>query len=131
MRRLSIALLLLIAGCTELKQPLSHSERPYAPCRTVIACIEVIHDSVSNNWDRPNSARNGMVVIVSLQFTHDGNLLNAGIESSSGNPSFDQSAIEAIEKSSPFREFKGLNRAEFEKHFEMLNIQFMPEDLSR
>ena len=56
---------------------------------------------VEARWLRPTSAKNGMTCIISIRTTPGGQVVDARVTKSSGDPSFDRSAEGAVRKASP------------------------------
>jgi len=91
--------------------------------------IALIQQTVVNYWSRPPSARNGMECELVVQLIPTGEVVNVQVIRSSGNPAFDASAVNAVQKAGAFPELQKLPSAEFEKNFRRLNLIFRPEDL--
>ncbi|MFT4613889.1 MAG: TonB family protein [Bacteroidia bacterium] len=89
----------------------------------------LIQGTVVNYWSRPPSARNGMETLLSIQLIPTGEVVSVQILQSSGNASFDRSAVNAVNKAGAFPELQKLPIAEFEKTFRRLRLLFRPEDL--
>ena len=88
-----------------------------------------IRATVSNHWRRPSSARNGMVVVLSIQLVPTGEVAGVSVLRSSGNQAFDRSAITAVEKAGRFPSVAELTDATFETNFREFQLIFKPEDL--
>lgn len=84
---------------------------------------------VSENWNRPESARRGMVVEVMVGFLPDGTISQVSLVRSSGNPAFDNSAIAAVRNVVRVREIQSLDRATYERLYRQRKMAFRPEDL--
>jgi colicin import membrane protein len=91
----------------------------------------IIHDVVSRNWIQPPSARNGMQVLVNIKLVPTGEIIASVVIQSSGDPIFDRSALQAVDKSGSFPELRDLPIAVFERNFRDFNLLFSPEDLLR
>lgn len=50
-----------------------------------------------------------------VSLNRSGEIVNTQVKRSSGDPDFDQECIQAVLKSSPFSEIRGLNDEEFEE----------------
>ncbi len=99
--------------------------------------IEVSHYStvltklVSQTWNRPLSARNGMTTTIEIRLSPFGQLQGYKIIKGSGNDAFDGSVVQAIKLAAPFVELKSLDRRIFDRYFRRITIRFSPEDLIR
>ena len=94
---------------------------------------DVIRRYVSQQWRRPPTARNGMVVEVRLSMLPTGQITDAVVIRSSGAPGFDQSAVQAVKNVGRIPEMQQLsseNPAEFNRLYRQRNLRFRPEDLS-
>ena len=95
--------------------------------RDVVAAT--IRASVVNRWTRPPSARNGMVSILSIQLVPTGEVVGVSVLQSSGNTTFDRSAMTAVERTGRFPEVAKLDNRTFEANFRRFQLIFKPEDL--
>ena len=95
--------------------------------RDVVAAT--IRTSVINRWTRPPSARNGMVSILSIQLVPTGEVVGVSVLQSSGNTTFDRSALTAVERTGRFPEVAKLDNRTFEANFRRFQLIFKPEDL--
>ena len=89
----------------------------------------LIQQIVQENWSRPPSARNGMRAILQIRMLPTGELIEAIITQSSGDPAFDRSAENAIYRAAPFTELQQLPINIFNANFRSLSLIFEPEDL--
>lgn len=91
--------------------------------------VELIRNRIGNYWSRPLSARNGMVVVLSVRLLPDGTVHRVSVEQSSGSASFDRSCLQAVQKAGtlPVPE----ERDVFNRFFKKFSIQFRPEDLQQ
>ncbi len=89
----------------------------------------LIQQLVQENWSRPPSARNGMQAILQIRMLPTGELVDATITRSSGDPAFDRSAENAVYRAAPFRELQNLPINVFNANFRTLSLIFEPEDL--
>jgi colicin import membrane protein len=89
----------------------------------------IISDKVSDNWSRPASARNGMVVSLRIHLVPTGNVVGVDVIKSSGNSAFDRSAVRAVKKAENFPELQKIPIHIFEQNFRKFNLEFSPEDL--
>ena len=95
----------------------------------VQSATAVIQQALQQVWNRPPSARNGMRVILRIRMLPTGELLDATITQSSGDPAFDRSAENAVYSASPFTELRSLPINVFNANFRALSLIFQPEDL--
>ncbi len=89
----------------------------------------IIQQLVQGNWSRPPSARNGMQAILQIRMLPTGELVDAAITQTSGDPAFDRSAENAVYRAAPFRELQNLPIKLFNANFRSLSLIFEPEDL--
>lgn len=95
----------------------------------VQSATALIQKVVQENWSRPPSARNGMSVVMQIRMLPTGELVDATITQSSGDPAFDRSAETAVFRAAPFRELVSLPINVFNTNFRTLTLTFRPEDL--
>lgn len=88
----------------------------------------MIRDRVERNWSRPPSARQGMEAVLEIQLVPTGYVTAVRVVKSSGNPAFDQSALQAVNKVGRFDEVKDLPSRIFEEQFRKFTLRFHPED---
>lgn len=91
----------------------------------------IIRRVVSQNWQIPPSARNGMSATVSLRLVPTGEVVGANVILSSGDAVFDRSALQAVERADRFPELQDLDSVVFERNFRTFTLVFRPEDLLR
>ncbi|MDG2175477.1 MAG: cell envelope integrity protein TolA [Gammaproteobacteria bacterium] len=91
----------------------------------------IIRRTISQNWQIPPSARNGMTAVVQLQIVPTGEVVGAIIVENSGNSAFDRSALQAVERVERFPELQDLQIGVFERNFRTFSLLFRPEDLLR
>lgn len=89
----------------------------------------LIQQLVQEHWSRPPSARNGMRAIIEIRMLPTGELLDATITQSSGDPAFDRSAENAVYRAAPFSELQDLPINVFNNNFRSLSLIFEPQDL--
>lgn len=89
----------------------------------------LIRKSIEAHWRRPPSARNGMVVMLSIELLPNGELKNVSVLESSGNEQFDASAINAVNKARRFPSVNSVSNQVFEQYFRRFTLKFSPEDL--
>lgn len=91
----------------------------------------IIKRIISQNWQIPPSARNGMLTEVRLQLVPTGEVVAVNIIQSSGNDVFDRSVLQAVERADRFIELQDLDNTVFERNFRTFTLVFRPEDLLR
>lgn len=91
--------------------------------------ISTIARQISNNWSRPLSARNGMLVVLEIQMVPSGDIVGVTVVETSGDAAFDRSAESAVKKVGRVRELSTLPARVFEQNFRRLRLRFKPEDL--
>lgn len=94
---------------------------------------DVIRRYVSEQWRRPPTARNGMVVEVRISMLPTGQITDVVVSRSSGDAGFDQSAVAAVRNVGRIPEMQQLSRedpATFERMYRQRVLRFKPEDLS-
>lgn len=84
---------------------------------------------ITNNWSRPPSARNEMVVVLEIQLLPTGDVVNVAVVESSGNIALDRSALLAVEKVGRFTVLQGMPSNLFEAEFRRTVLRFKPSDL--
>lgn len=92
---------------------------------------DLIIQLVSQNWSRPDAARNGMQVVLDVEFLADGTISRVAVARSSGNAAFDNSALAAVRNVARVREIQNLDRATYERFYRKRSMAFRPEDLSQ
>ena len=92
---------------------------------------DLIVQLVSQNWSRPDAARNGMQVVLDVEFLADGTVSRVTLARSSGNAAFDNSALAAVRNVVRVREIQNLDRATYERFYRKRSMAFRPEDLSQ
>lgn len=117
------------------KQPKAQEPKP-APVATtgsdqeqdeVQEFLGLIQQTISRNWVRPPSARTGMTVTLRINLLPGGELNSVNVIESSGNPSFDRSALAAVQKAGRFPVPD--DPVKFDRYFRSLKLRFNPEDL--
>ena len=87
----------------------------------------LIRQRVITKWNRPLSARHGMVATLRITVLPGGEVSNVVTVRSSGDPAFDASAEEAVRRSSPLPVPDDI--AVFNSHFRVITFKFSPEDM--
>ncbi|MFS2123058.1 cell envelope integrity protein TolA [Pseudomonas sp. Pseusp97] len=90
---------------------------------------DLIVSLVSQQWNRPPSARNGMSVEVLIQMLPSGAITNVSVTRSSGDKPFDDSAVAAVKNVGRIPELQNLDRATFDSLYRQRRMVFKPEDL--
>lgn len=92
---------------------------------------DLIVRRVNQQWKRPPAVRNGISVELIFQARPDGVITGASISRSSGDPTFDQSAVDAVRRVGRIPELAQLDRAVFDRLYAQRRMIFKPEDLGR
>jgi colicin import membrane protein len=91
---------------------------------------DLIVKLVSQQWQRPPSARNGMSVEVLIEMLPDGTVTGASVTRSSGDQPFDNSAVAAVRNVGRIAEMQQLDSATFNALYRQRRMIFKPEDLA-
>ncbi len=89
----------------------------------------LIKRTVEGYWSRPASARKNMQVELAIRLVPTGEVVGVEVVRSSGNTSFDRSAVLAVKKAGRFPELKDMPSTVFEEYFRSFTLVFKPEDL--
>lgn len=89
---------------------------------------DLIIKLITDNWQRPMSARRGMSVELLIQMLPDGTVTNASVSRSSGDAPFDNSAVAAVRNVGRIPEMQQLDRATFDRMYRQRRVIFKPED---
>lgn len=87
--------------------------------------VAAIKSALGAKWQRPPSARNGMVVELQIQLMPGGDVVSVTVVRSSGDKNLDASAVSAVQNASPLPVPSG---KAFE-NFRRFILHFRPEDL--
>ena len=87
----------------------------------------LIQQTMKRYWARPPSARNDMVVDLSISLLPGGEVKSVVIDRSSGNGAFDNSAMQAVQKAGRFS--VPSDPVLFDRHFRNFKMRFKPDDL--
>lgn len=87
----------------------------------------LINQRVQTKWNRPLSARRGMVVTLRISVLPGGEVTNVVTVKPSGDPAFDASAEDAVRKASPLPVPDDVTV--FNQYFRVITLKFNPEDL--
>jgi colicin import membrane protein len=90
---------------------------------------DLIRMRAAENWTRPPSARNNMSVTLRVNMLPDGTVTAATVSRSSGDASFDSSAVAAVKNIGRLTEMQGLSAQEFQP-YRSFTMTFTPEDLA-
>ncbi|WP_067868278.1 cell envelope integrity protein TolA [Neptuniibacter marinus] len=88
-----------------------------------------IVDQVTRNWRRSPTARNGMVVEVTVHLLPSGRVNDRYVTKSSGDSRFDNDALRAIDRVTVFEKLQELDPVVFDRYFRKRVLRFRPEDL--
>jgi colicin import membrane protein len=104
-----------------------------AAAQQLVASYEsYVRDRITGNWNRPPSARRDMEVELQVRLVPTGQVMSVAVVRSSGDPAFDQSAVNAVQQVGRFDRLQELSRKDpllFEQNFRTLNLTFRPDDL--
>ena len=86
----------------------------------------LIQRQVRENWKRPKNINKSLKTEIQINLVPTGEILSASVIKSSGNKSFDESAMSAILK---VKSFEGLTMQMqlFDQHFRKFTLVFTPE----
>ncbi|MEE2732784.1 MAG: cell envelope integrity protein TolA [Pseudomonadota bacterium] len=87
----------------------------------------MIQQTMKRYWARPPSARNDMVVDLSISLLPGGEVKTVTIDRSSGNGAFDNSAVQAVQRAGRFS--VPSDPVLFDRHFRHFKMRFKPGDL--
>jgi len=90
---------------------------------------QLIQQRLSENWNRPPSARRGMETMIRLQLVPMGRVVGVTVLKSSGDSAFDRSVEQAAFKADQFIELQKMSPSLFEKKFRQVDVLFSPQDL--
>ncbi len=93
---------------------------------------DYVRDRIISNWNRPPSARRDMEAVLQVRLVPTGQVMGVAVIRSSGDPAFDQSAVNAVQQVGRFERLQELSRKDpllFERTFRTLTLTFRPEDL--
>ncbi|HQQ75193.1 MAG TPA: cell envelope integrity protein TolA [Pseudomonadales bacterium] len=89
----------------------------------------LISSRIEDNWSRPPNARRGMKVLLAIELSSNGQVLNVTVVEGSGNKAFDLAAEAAVRKVERFEEITQMKPEVFDKNFRKFSLLFNPEDL--
>lgn len=88
-----------------------------------------ISNQITRTWRRSPSARNGMVVEITLHLLPTGRVADRYVTRSSGDSRFDNDALRAIDRVGVFDRLQGMESDLFDRYFRKIKLRFRPEDL--
>ena len=121
------------ASESDLAQAIGSEEQSIANARQSAeasnSMMNIIRHAVEQSWIKPSGSPPGLVATVRVRLLPaTGELVGATLQSSSGNASFDNSAIQAVQRAAPFRELSQLPSAA-QQQFRSFVLTFNPEDV--
>src|SRR5471032_1329320 len=90
---------------------------------------DLIRARASEGWARPPSARKGMTVVLQIGMLPDGTVTSVSVAKSSGDGSFDSSAVAAVKNIGRLTEMQGMKPSDFAP-YRSFKMTFTPEDLA-
>ena len=90
---------------------------------------DLIIGRVVENWARPPSARNGMVVVLQVEMVQDGTMRSVNVAKSSGDVPYDNSVVAAVKSIGRLSEMQELKPSDFQP-YRSFKMTFTPEDLA-
>lgn len=92
---------------------------------------EMMKRAISQQWNRPPNARNGMLAVLEIKLVPTGEVISSVVKQSSGDAAYDRSIQQAIEKVNSFPELQDVPTNIFNRYFRTVTIGFRSEDLLR
>lgn len=83
---------------------------------------------ITENWQKPMSARPGMSVELMIRMLPDGTITQVTVVRSSGDAPFDASALAAVRNVGRIPEMRELDRMTFDRLYRQRPVIFKPED---
>ncbi|SHL92999.1 cell envelope integrity protein TolA [Vreelandella subglaciescola] len=90
--------------------------------------IAIVRRAVEQAWLIPAGASDSMSATLSVRLGPSGEVLAVTVATSSGDSSFDRSAVQAVEQASPFIELRDLPAAQ-QSELRQFNLRFTPGDV--
>lgn len=90
----------------------------------------ILVSKIISNWQRPESARNGMAVEIVIKMGREGSVSSAKVVKSSGDKAFDSSATSAIMAVKRLPEMTQVTDSTYQRLYKERRVRFSPEDLS-
>ena len=128
-KTLLVFLALVCDGCVQCKTDSLADIFGEQQCNTSSTCAQYLKKLMQANWRCPPGSKNGMEVLIQVNLDDRQNLIGASVINSSGETSFDESALSAVHRSSPFSALKGLPANVFDNSFRKFNFQFKTKAL--
>ena len=91
--------------------------------------MQLIRQRLSENWNRPPSARRDMETLIASKLVPTGRVVGVTVLASSSDAAFDRSVEQAAFKADQFEELQQLEPRLFEKYFRTVKVTFSPQDL--
>lgn len=88
-----------------------------------------VENQVYRRWSRPPSARNNMVVLLSIRLLPSGDIVGVSIKESSNNDALDRSAVSAVKQVRQFDFVREMEPRFFETYFREFELRFSPQDM--
>jgi colicin import membrane protein len=118
---------LLLVACATPKEMAPDAVRNYMPCTTLDNCISVVRDVITRNWIDPTSGSQPQLrVLLGIELDYYTKIRSVSVSTSSGDITFDNSAVDAVQRTVDLRELQGLDLATFENNFKFFYLQFQP-----
>ncbi|MDQ8036627.1 MAG: cell envelope integrity protein TolA [Pedobacter sp.] len=105
----------------------ANSARNAANQAIVTRYMGLIQQRTETKWNKPLSARRGMVTTLRISLLPGGEVANVVTVKSSGDAAFDASAEEAVRRANPLPVPDDLTA--FNQYFRVITLKFNPEDL--
>lgn len=109
-------LLVVMAGCTAV--PNSNTEL----CEELNGCVSEISEQSASNIVSSENLSAAKDVTLSIKLKRNGDIDSVSVMTSSGNPDFDQTAIEKVKKAAPFTAVKEMDDDMFNKAFKNMIV---------
>ena len=90
--------------------------------------LDSMTSRITRSWRRPVAYKGGLEVFLRTSLASNGELVDVRVVKTSGDASFDRSALTAVKRAAPFGEVAQFDAATFEEKFRSLTIKFRPED---
>lgn len=120
-----LTIFLLVAGCALKPGMVRNGGEVY--CTTIASCTLSMKEKIESRWIRPKSTKGKKLqAVIDIAINSDKSVGDVTIVKSSRSTDFDESAVSAIEESSPFRVLNGINNTETEKIFKEIRLVFEP-----
>jgi colicin import membrane protein len=90
--------------------------------------IAIVRRAVEQAWLIPAGASDSMSATLSVRLGPSGEVLAVTVVTTSGDNSFDRSAVQAVEQAAPFIELRDLPAAQ-QSELRQFNLRFTPGDV--